>query len=295
MNTYIVTNWTWQNGNPDFYGWFHLLWIFITIAISFVLCRFVASKHNPKIDDIVIFSFGAYLIAIEIYKEVFNVLIKGYYPMNIFPFQYCSVPMYIAFIAPLIKNKLVKDACYKFIAFIGFLGGLAVMVYPVTIKWTPYITMANHTLSWHSVLIIMGVYLMAARNYGVNYLSDLIESFSVFAILALLAQILNISIYNIYLNNPELNTHNEMMNLFSFSPYYPTYIPIADFIKNKSFLIYFFGYISVIFVAVSIIWLVFSHTKAKLDLKFPHLAYLKPIKDEEEEKAYSAPSNKESL
>ena len=34
----------------------------------------------------------------------------GYYQWHAFPFQFCSVPMFVAFIAPLLKDGKVKRA-----------------------------------------------------------------------------------------------------------------------------------------------------------------------------------------
>ena len=130
-----MLNWTWgdiNNGDvgPGAYSWFHLLWIGIMILACVVLACTVARKHSQKADRIVVSVFSVILIGCEVFKQLFWFAFYDYYRFEIFPFQFCSVPIYVAIFASVIPWNRVRELCYRFLAFYGIIGGLSVMLVP---------------------------------------------------------------------------------------------------------------------------------------------------------------------
>lgn len=254
----LITGWKWPfEERPAPYGWYHLMWLGIMIIVTVLLVKFVATKHDKRKDNYVVFSIGLLLVIIETYKQIFYTLDAGYYQWYAFPFQFCSVPMMVAFIAPLLKEGKVKEALYKFLAFFGLLAGAAVMAYPGDCFSTSYVTILIHTMIWHASMVIMGIYLLASRGYGKNILKEVIPGFIVFAIIVVIALVGNILSYNLFFNNPELNVHGQSLNMFYISPYYQCSLPILSIIYTKvPYVVFFLCYLLAFLLGISFVWLV---------------------------------------
>ena len=100
---------------PPAYGTVHILLIVVglTLCISLAwLCR----KFDEKKNKILLLTFSGVLIASEIFKQLFLyfVLCNNSICWGEFPFQMCSLPMYLCPIAVLSKNKRVQNVCYGY-------------------------------------------------------------------------------------------------------------------------------------------------------------------------------------
>lgn len=250
----FLQNWNWpEDGKPTVFGWYHIMWLIIMIVACVLSVHFFAKKHDKKIDDKFVFINGAMLIAIEIFKQIFKGVANGHFDFDDIPFQFCSVPMYFAFVTPFIKNSKVKEAFFKFLASYGFLAGLAVMAYPDTVFNTEYIVMTIHTMIWHSSMVVMGVYLIVSKEYCKNF-KELIPPFIVFMCVVSFAVIANLIAYGIWFKNPGENLHGDF-NLFYISPYYENPIPVLGDIKEAvSFPLFFVCYLLAFFLGVALVW-----------------------------------------
>lgn len=250
----LITDWQWLENPPTNYSWFHIMWLAIMVIACVLSVLFLARKHDKKIDDKFILGMGIMLISIEIYKQVFLTLEAGWYQWYQFPFQFCSVPMYVACIAPLVKNEKIKNSMYLFISSFGFLAGLAVMVYPDTVFSTSYITLLIHTMVWHSSMVVMGVYLIASRKYGRRF-KELLPAIMVFAVIVIIAVIANIIAYHTYFKFPDKNIHDESFFLLYISPYYSNPFPILNNIKEIApYPVFLFTYVAVFSLGVALVW-----------------------------------------
>ena len=115
----------WRMTPPSAYGSFHLSFFLIGLLVSLglaILLRRTTDRQNK----VVLLVCGLFLVLSEIYKHLFYYYVvgEGSYPWWIFPFQLCSVPMYICLIAPFLKKGGVQQALYNFMISYNFLGGL---------------------------------------------------------------------------------------------------------------------------------------------------------------------------
>ena len=190
-----LANWTWDGLGPGMFSIFHIVWLVITVILSVVFVLFGKKKHSEKRDDTVILCFGLLLLVLEIVKELmYDVGYYGYVRIDILPFSFCSMPVYVALVGSLVKNAKVKETCYKFLAFFGLLGGIFTMIYPASLE-TFFIFTSFHTMIWHISMVLMGVYLIAARGYGKNLKNDLLSPSILFVCLSLVAVALNEAVY----------------------------------------------------------------------------------------------------
>ena len=269
----LITDWMWpEGGNPKPYGLLHIFSLLFMVILIYLFVTKLALKYNKKTDDKVVFGIGLFLIIIEIYKQIFNTLVStNGYQWYMFPFQFCSVPMYIAIISSLLKEGKVKDAMYKFLAYYGLVAGTAVMLIPGDVFTSPYAVISFHSMLWHISLVVMGCYLLISRRLGFEFKKDIVPAFIVFVSVVTLAIIFNIIGYNAFFGNSEINVHGHMMNLFFISPYYITTLPVLSLIQPRvPYPIFLLCYLVMFTLGVSLVWLVNNFIRKSIIKKELH-------------------------
>ncbi len=158
LKTFIELT-VWEMEKPQPYGPFHLCWVLIGI----VLCALLAwrlRKLKDKGNAILLVSIGVFLVICEIYKQLFYFYYigQGSYQWWIFPFQMCSVPMYLCILAPLLKKGKLQNGMYHFMMIYNLLGGVMAMIEPSGLMHE-YWTLTLHAFIWHTILVFVGLYL----------------------------------------------------------------------------------------------------------------------------------------
>ena len=225
----MITDWMWEpsflpkNGGA-MYGWFYWMWMAIMAVELFLLLRFVAPKKNKKLNDRVIFTYGLIMVIAEIYKEVFFTILNGHYDWTYFPWQFCSVPMFVAFIAPLVRNEKIRQAMYCFLSLFGLIAGISTLALPEGFYWN-YVTMTCHSFFWHTSITIMGIYLIVTQGYAKDFKNlkkEWLSAAAVFTVAVLFALLSDCIGYPLYfVNHPE-----QYFNMFYISPFYTTSLPV---------------------------------------------------------------------
>ncbi len=148
-----LLDWQWVDYpdgiGPGMFSWFHLMWLGIMLVATVAVCLIWGRKHDAKTDRIVIGVFSVILVCCEVFKQLFWYAFYGYYRWEIFPFQFCSVPIYVSVFASLVPSQKVREICYRFLAFFGIIGGLAVMAVPSAVLYTYFVAMSYHAMIWH--------------------------------------------------------------------------------------------------------------------------------------------------
>lgn len=162
------------------------------------------------------------MMLLELYKQLSFSYDNGVwsYEWYAFPFQFCSTPMYIVFIASLIKNDKLKNSLYMFLATYGLTAGISVMLYPNTVFIKEFLIDVQ-TMVHHGFMVVMGLFLILTNKVESNFKS-IRNSFIVFIVLVLIALIGNISTYYLGIDNG--------LELFYISPFHTPVLPIFDII-----------------------------------------------------------------
>lgn len=163
--------WTsWEMTPPPAYGVFHLSFFFIGITLS-ILFAWRLRKLNDQQNRMLLMGLGLVLILFEIYKLAFRYFVVYDCDMNrmwwLFPFQLCSIPMYLCVIAPLLKNKTVSGAMYDFMLAFNLFGGFIAFTEPSGLVHG-YWTLTVHAFIWHMILVFIGLYLGFSGRAGIN-------------------------------------------------------------------------------------------------------------------------------
>lgn len=108
---------------------------------------------------------GLGMLLSEIWKQacLTFVLNNGSYNWRYFPFQLCSIPMYILLALPYTKKPLPRHTFLCFLMTFGLLGGIAVFADTSGLHY-PLFALTFHSYAWHILLIAVGT--AAAIAYG---------------------------------------------------------------------------------------------------------------------------------
>lgn len=158
----------WKMTPPAPYGAFHLLFF----IIGFAVCVFAAwklRKLGERGNRRLLFSTGLFLAVCEVYKQLFYFYYigEGHYQWWIFPFQLCSIPMYLCLIIPFLKEGKLKSGMCDFLLMYNLLGGFIAFFEPSGLIHG-YWTLTLHAFVWHMVLIFVGLYLGFSGRAGVR-------------------------------------------------------------------------------------------------------------------------------
>ncbi|MEG1582186.1 MAG: YwaF family protein [Clostridia bacterium] len=201
---------------PTPYGWFHFLWLAIMIIASIVVGVY-AKKATQKQNKIFLISISLIMIAFEIYKQLsfsFNVDSGAWsYQWYSFPFQFCSVPMYVMLLAGVLKEGKFRDCLYSFLGTYGLFAGMAVMLMPGDV-FTSTLGINIQTMLHHSEMFVVGIYILASGKFKFDF-KTLLKGFYVFLVVLGMALILNIIVFNSGVLN------GQTFNMFFISPYFP--------------------------------------------------------------------------
>ena len=206
---------------PAIYGWFHLLWLGITIAATIILCRNWKGKERA-----VILWTTITVIALEVYKQInfsfsYTNGIQFDYQWYAFPFQFCSTPMYIGLLAALTKGKLHEALCSYLSTFAVF-AGLCVMIYPGDV-FTDAIGINIQTMVCHGSMVALGGYLLHTGYVKLSH-KTLLKALPVFAVCVFLAVGMNEIAHDTGLT--------ETFNMFFVSPYWDCTLPLYSLIHE---------------------------------------------------------------
>ncbi len=224
----MITAWKWNeeflpvNGGA-MYGWFFWMWIGI-LVLECVFWLPVAAKHDKKATDRFVFLYGLIMLAAEIYKQIFFTVEAGEYPWHLFPWQFCSVPMFASLIAPLIRNERIKNAIYEFLSFFGLIAGIMTVIIPEGFYWD-YITITCHSFFWHTSIVLIGLYLTVANGYATkvrSFFREWLPAAAVYSASVGTALALNVVWW--FLLGRE--APEKTFNMFYVSPFYNSSLPV---------------------------------------------------------------------
>ena len=232
---------------PKPFGWFHLTSIAI-IATLVTLAIVFRKKISRKFVNITMLVVGIALIVSEAIKQcihsmdVVDGVAKWSYAWERFPFQFCSVPIFLYVFAGIVRKGKVYDTILCFLAIFAPFGGASTLVYPVTVM-SSVLYLSLHTVFWHGAMIVIAFMLLATKSIEFKFKS-VWKACIVFVIILALAEAMNF-IWHFY-GDPE-----QEFNMFYISPYYTCDMPLLHEIQKKAPYIVFFLSYSVGFVVIA--------------------------------------------
>lgn len=200
---------------PQPYGWFHISTTLASVLLGLLLSRLAGGKSQARVRTV----FGvtaATVIVAEVLKQVLMSLeydgtsFSWEYPWEIFPFQFCSTPMYIGLIAALTKGRAHR-ACSDYLGSFALFAGMAVLAYPAQI-YHEFVVINIQTTLCHGSMIALGVYLLKT-GYVQPSRRTWYRATVVFFVNVGIAVLMNEIAFRVGL------LETDMFNMFFFSPY----------------------------------------------------------------------------
>ena len=245
-----------EMNEPKAFGWFHLMWIFITIFFIVVLFK-LKNRYNEKQLKIVLGVYGVVALILEIVKQlmwsfnydVANNIVSWDYQWYAAPFQLCTTPIFVSLICLFLKDSKLRNSLLSYMAFVTILGGFITILIPDSC-FVSDVLINVHTMWLHCGSFVVSVYLLMSGTVKLNK-QNLKSAFKVFLVFVLIAEILNIAIYNMGILN------GETFNMFYISPYFISTLPVFNVIQeNVPFILYLLIYIVSLFVGATIVYVI---------------------------------------
>lgn len=158
-NILDVLNMTaWRMEPPQLFGSFHIAASLITAVLAVLAAVFFA-RHADIEKNVrkTLVLTGWLLLILEVYKQYFLYYIvnEGAFDCWFFPFQLCSMPMYLCMLLPFLKDES-RVTLMTFMGGYIFISATATLIYPEDIL-RPYISLTVHGFIWHGLLLFMSL------------------------------------------------------------------------------------------------------------------------------------------
>ena len=175
---------------PTQFGVFHLVFLFIMIALSALVIIFRKKLSDKFIKNTFIIA-GILFIVLEIYKQIVFWWDAKFitYPWYIFPWQFCSTPIYLTALCGFIKKGHLRDALLAFMATFGLFAGLSVMLLPDGVLcWWAGINV--QTMILHGGMVVLGILIYATKQIDTSW-KTFLKGLIVFGFFLVIALALN--------------------------------------------------------------------------------------------------------
>jgi len=237
---------------PTNYGWFHLLFVGIVIAVTVFLCIRLRDADDKTLRRVALVGWLIMLV-LEIYKQynytgsVEDGKLVWDYQWYAFPYQLCSTPLYVLPFIAFMKDGRVREAFVAYMSFFSLFGGVAVFFYPNDV-FVSTIGINIQTMIHHGLQIVLGIYFAvhSRQKYSWGYF---LRSIPVFVGLLVIAMVANIAVYHALV----AVGNTETFNMFFISPYFECTLPVLSAIYPAVwypvfFVIYALGFVLVAFI-----------------------------------------------
>lgn len=155
-----------------------------------------------------LFICGIIMLLSEIWKQCCLTFLinNGSYNWWYFPFQLCSIPMYLCLLLPLVSEN-IQQVFLTFLMTFGLMGGIFTF-FDTSGMYYSYTPLTIHSFSWHILLIIIGIS-VGVSQYTKNTATQFLYSAFCYLSCCLMATVFNV-IFHQFGN----------INMFYISPYY---------------------------------------------------------------------------
>ena len=168
---------------------------------------------------------GILFIVLEIYKQIVFWWDAKFtaYPWYIFPWQFCSTPIYLTALCGFIKKGHFRDALLAFMATFGLFAGLSVMLLPDGVLcWWAGINV--QTMILHGGMVVLGILIYATKQIDTSW-KTFLKGLIVFGFFLAIALALNFAW-------PLLKI-DALFNMFQLSPYYTCDYPVLNTLQTS--------------------------------------------------------------
>lgn len=195
LESWILST-AWPMTPPVAYGMFHLLFLILGLGGSTAIA-WALRRGSAVCCRRVLLGVGLLLICCETYKLLFYYYVLGHgsFQWWVFPFQLCSIPMYLCLLANLVRSETVRRTIYTFLCTYNLLGGFLALLEPSGLSHE-YWTLTMHGFLWHTLLVFLGLLLLISGN-GPRSFRDFRRATVLFLLLRGMAFCINLALFRV--------------------------------------------------------------------------------------------------
>lgn len=212
-----------MSGNaPAMFGPIHILFLLILFPAGFCIGKKISRLSYSDLCR-ALFRAGILLACMEIWKQihVYTVTEGGRFSWWWFPFQLCSMPMYLCLLLPLVKRK---NTVFAFLSTYALIAAVCALLYPQDmLRSDPALTL--HGFLWHGIILAISFSVILSSSFSVTR-EDFLRAAGLFLFLCGISVILNI--YGYY----QTPAGGIYPNLFYISPMLPSRQPVFSIIAE---------------------------------------------------------------
>lgn len=236
---------------PKAFGLYHLICLALVIGLCAACIIFRKKLSNKFVNNTLIITGVGYII-LEIYKQIVFCWNFGQftsYPWFVFPFTFCSSPIYVTMLAGILKKGKVYEYITSYLATYALFAGLIVMLVPGDVFcWWAGINF--QTMFLHGMMTVIAFLLLATKTVSPKW-NSLLKASVVFAGFLIVAMAMNLAW-------PLLKI-DVAFNMFQLSPYYTTSYPVLSTIQsNFPYIVFFLSFLLGFGLAVTIIFSIYK-------------------------------------
>ena len=209
---------------PMPYGPLHIFFLILAVILNIVIYRTVRDKSEDALLNILTYTGLAMMIA-EVFKQIFCYVY--YYNCQIsfehFPWQLCSMAMYLSFIVCFVKGKK-QEAVLVYLSTFSLFGAVMALLFPgIMLAKEVFITV--HSFLYHTLIIaeaVIAILILQKRKQP-----QFKGALKLFGITAAIAEMINI-LTKFMINDPAREA-----DMFYINPFYPSTQPILSDLSLK--------------------------------------------------------------
>ena len=229
---------------PAVFGWFHWLWIGLTVAVAAVLCLWHKKSGTEDRVRRVIFGNALLVFILEVYKMInynlhYDNGIYWDFQWYAFPWQFCSTPMYIGLLTCIFCKGKVHDSLCAYLATFALFAGLCVTVYPGD-AFCGTLGINIQTMICHASMVSVAIYLFYSGYVKAEH-KTILKAIPVFAVCVAIAAIMNeVMVLSGIVGD-------ETFNMFFISRHFECTLPVYSLVHNSlpfpvNLIIYILGF-----------------------------------------------------
>lgn len=220
----ILEKISWQMDVIEPYSRLHFIIAATVLSAAFMTVYILKKIQINK--SRFLFIIGLVLAVSEAVKQLFLTYIRGWdYSWSDFPFQLCSIPIYLCLLYPVLKEKSRRTVEYFLMTF-TLAGAIAAFAEP-TSSFTGYWILTIHSVGWHGLLFLTGIYIAINNDSQKLKVRQFAPAAGLYFALALNAVIINAVFFNI---------SNGTANMFFLGPARPCMFILDDIYYNAGWI-----------------------------------------------------------
>ena len=199
------------------YGDLHLALVALAIALNIVVYRIIRNKREEYLFKM-LWALGLFMIAAEIFKQWFcyTYIYGGQISFRYFPWQLCSMAMYLSFAAGYLKGK-AQEGALVYLSTFSLLGAVMALASPAGML-LDHAVFTLHSFIYHALIVsesMIAIEILKKRKRP-----SFCSSLPLFGLTVIIAELINV------VSRHMLNDPGREADMFYINPFYPTTQPV---------------------------------------------------------------------